>query len=98
MHPLPVSTLDQLTMTVCRVTLGRILRLHQALQDPLWMSSLAKEREGQHASVIPGQPRASLMLEAEIKGWDGLPVGRWQSRKGRRGKLVPGEDHKIGRT
>lgn len=62
---------DQLTMAVWRVGLGRILRLRQALWDPLRMSFLAEEREGQHASVIPVQPRASLTLEAEIKGWDG---------------------------
>ena len=95
---LPVSNFDQLTMAVWRVALGRILRLRPALQDLLGMSFLAKEREGQHASVIPGQPRASLTLEAEIKGWAGLPVGRWQSRQGRRGERVPGEDPKIGRT
>lgn len=61
-------------MAMRRVTLGRILRLRQALRDRSWMSFLAKEREGQHASVIPIQPAASLALEAQIKGWDGQLV------------------------
>ena len=66
-------------MAVWRVALGRILRLRQALWDPVWMSFLAEEREGQHASVIPVQPRASLTLGAEIKGWDGqLVAPSWQ--------------------
>ena len=74
MHPLSVSNFDKVIMAMRRVALGRILRLRQALRDRSWMSFLAKEREGQHASVIPIQPAASLALEAQIKGWDGQLV------------------------
>lgn len=96
MHPLPVSNFGQLTVAVWRVALGRILRLCWALWDPLWMSFPAKEREGQHASVIPVQPRASLTLEAEIKGWDGQLVAPSRQVAGQ--EHVPEEDPKIGRT
>lgn len=110
MRPLSVSNINELIMAARGIALGRILRLCRGF-GKLWMSLLAKGREGQHTFVILVQPNASLPVDAEIRVGDAeirvggqgagswhLPVRGEQSGKGGRGKRVPREGPKIGRT
>lgn len=97
MRPLSVSNINELIMAARGIALGRILRLCRGF-GKLWMSLLAKGREGQHTFVILVQPNASLPVDAEIRvgdaeirvGGQGRAAGTSQSEGSRAGRAVEG--------